>query len=145
MLKFVILHVYKQPSHLRSQIRLLFLKSNQEVGSTYSDWFDADTPKIALWLVRLQLVFYACGNLFGSKPLRHKEHKTEDFSRRGCLVHLKTPGFPINLEIRSVLPWVSCLSLEDELLLNFDAIADILVVDRFICYTVLYRCRLYTK
>lgn len=139
------LHVYKQSSHRTLPMRLLFLKSKQEVGSTYSAWVDADTPKIALWLVRLQLVFYACGNLFGWKPPRHKEHKAEEISRRGCLFHLKTPGFPINLKTRSVLPWVSCLSLEDELLLNFDAIADILVVDRFTCYTVLYRCRLYTK
>lgn len=144
-MKYVILHVYNQPSHPRLPMWLLFLKSKQEVGSTYSGRLDADTPKIALWLERLQLVFYACGNLFGSKPLRHKEHKTEEFSHRGCLFHLKTPGFPINLKIHSVLPWVSCLSLEDELLHNFDAIADILVVDGFTCFTVLYRCRLYTK
>lgn len=85
-------------------------------------------------VVKTSRVSLCLREFVSAKALRHKERASERISHRGCLSRLKIPGFPINLKTHFVLPGELPLPKKDELLLKFDAIADILVFDQFIFF-----------
>lgn len=96
-------------------------------------------------VVKTSRVSLCLREFVSAKALRHKERAPERISHRGCLSRSKIPGFPINLKTHFVLPGELPLPKKDELLLKFDAIADILAFDQFIFLYDTIETPTYTK